>query len=127
MSAVFEALAGANINVYLIKVQEEYLGFSVSSDDTEAAIAVLQQSHLRYGLSRDCAIVSVVSPAMRDLSGILWRIIGSLRDADVEILELADAYNAVSCLIAEADCDRAVAALAATFGVGLDTDPLDPW
>jgi hypothetical protein len=66
---------------------------------------------------------------MRDLSGVLWRIIGSLRDLEVEILELADAYNSVSCLVEEHQRDRAAQGLAESFGVEVASEPgpMDPW
>jgi len=129
MREVFDAVAEAGLNVYLIKIHESWLSFAVSAEDIAAAIALCEDKDFRFALVRSCAIVSVVAPAMRDLSGVLWRIIACMREAGIDVLELADAYNAVSCLIHEPDLDKAVAALSETFGVALlaDRNPLDPW
>jgi len=129
MREVFDAVAEAGLNVYLIKIHENWLSFAVSAEDTDAAIAVCEAMDFRCALARSCAIVSVVAPAMRDLSGVLWRIIACMREAGVDVLELADAYNAVSCLIHQEELQEALDALGRTFGVELvqDDNPLDPW
>lgn len=129
MREVFEALSKAGVNLYLIKVGGDRIEFALDTPHLEGAIGVMEAETLRYSLARDCALVSIVAPSMRDLSGVLWRFMGTLREAGTEVLELSDAYNAVSCLIPEHQLDRAVEALTGTFGVALSTepDPLDPW
>ncbi len=129
LARVFEALAEGEVNVYLIKLNEDCVEFAVDSEQMDQAIHVVEELGFRYALVRSCALMSVVAPAMRDLSGVLWQIIGAMRAIGVEVLELADTYNAVSCLVPEADLARAVEALSETFGVELSTEanPLDPW
>jgi len=129
MGGVFRALADARVNVYLIKIGGDRIEFALDSPHLKGALAVMEAERLRYSLARECALVSLVAPSMRDLSGVLWRFMGTLREAGTEVLELSDAYNAVSCLMPERQLEAAVEALARTFGVALSTvpDPLDPW
>lgn len=129
MAWIFRALADAGLNVYLIKIHDDRLCFAVDVGDVDKTAAALEDLGLRYSLVRRCALVSVVAPAMRDLSGVMWRIVGAMREARVEILEIADAFNAVSCLVHEPAFEAAVGALSSAFGVSLTErpDPLDPW
>jgi aspartokinase len=129
MSLVFRTLSDAGVNVYLIKLSEDCIEFALDRALLEQAVETLQMQNLRYSLARHCALISIVAPSMRDLSGVLWNFMGSLRQAGVEVLELSDAYNALSCLIPEQQLEAAVDALSATFEVGLTEQPgpLDPW
>jgi len=129
LARVFDGLAGGDVNVYLIKLNEDCVEFAVDSDQMDQALRVVEDLRLRYALVRSCALVSVVAPAMRDLSGVLWQIIGAMRQIGVEVLELADTYNAVSCRVPARDLERVIESLSRTFGVELSTDanPLDPW
>jgi aspartokinase len=129
MGQVFHALSKAGVNVYLIKLSEDRIEFALDHGLLERTVEVLQEQQLRYSLARHCALVSVVAPSMRDLSGVLWRFMGTLREAEIEVLELSDAYNAVSCLIPEQQLERAAVALSEAFEVELSDQPkpLDPW
>ncbi len=129
MGLVFRVLHEAGVNVYLIKLSEDRIEFALDRGLLEPAVESIQAQALRYSLARDCALVSVVAPSMRDLSGVLWHFMGALRQAEIEVLELSDAYNAISCLIPERQLDAAVEALSETFQVGLSSEPgpLDPW
>ncbi len=62
-----------------------------------------------------CSLVTVVAADMRSLHGIMARIIRSLYDKNVEILEIDDAYDSVSCLIKDEQHDSSVAALREEF------------
>ncbi len=129
MADVFGLLADQSVNLFLIKIHTQCLGFCVAIEDVDAVKDLFERVNMRYAMARECALVSVVAPAMRDLSGILWRIVGCLRGRGIEILELADAYNSVSCLVEGQHMDSAAQGLAETFGVAVATesDPMDPW
>ena len=129
MAHIFALLSEAGINVFLIKIHEDCIGFAVEADEVPRCVELCETQALRYAVVRRCALVSVVAPSMRDLSGVLWRIIGSFWERQIEVLELADAYNAVSCLVQESDAEVASRTLAEVFGVEVadKPGPLDPW
>jgi aspartokinase len=129
MPAVFRALADAGVNVYLIKLSEDRIEFALDRGLLDRAIEMLEAQSFRYSLARHCALVSIVAPSMRDLSGVLWHFMGAMRQAAIEVLELSDAYNAISCLIPEQQLETALEALTSEFRVGLTEQPgpLDPW
>jgi aspartate kinase len=128
MARVFADMAETGVSVFLIKVHEDRVDFVVGLPEADAALQRLQQGQYAVQLERECAVVSTVARSMRDLSGIMSRIIESLNAAGVEVREFADSYNSVSCLVRASDLDSAVAALAGELGVQTqDPSPEDPW
>ncbi len=128
MAQVFADLAEAGVSVFLIKVHEDRVDLVVDLPDANAALRRLQHGQHDVQLERECAVVSTVARSMRDLSGVMSRIIESLSAAGVEVREFADSYNSVSCLVRASDLDSAVAALTDELGVHpQDPSPEDPW
>ncbi len=62
-------------------------------------------------ITTNCAIVSLVTLNTREVPGIMARILEAMVGNDLEILQVADAQNSVSCLIREDDVVRAVQVL----------------
>lgn len=73
-------------------------------------------------VEKDIAKVSIVGAGMIGRPGIAAQMFDSLAAAGVNIRLISTSEVKVSCVIAENDADRAIAALCATFAV--DTSPL---
>lgn len=128
MVVVFRVLAEAGVNTYLIKIHDDTIAFAVDSPELDRAVSALEGSGFSVGAEPACSIVSTVARSMRDMSGVMSRIIGCLAAAKIEFRELADSYNSVSCLVQQSDEERAIAALQGEFGVELHAaTPEDPW
>ena len=128
MAEVFEVVATAGVNAYLIKIHEGLEAVAVDRADLDAAVQALTNGGYDVRAEQECSVVSTVARSMRDMSGVMSRIMGSLMSAQVDVRELADSYNSVSCLVRRSHRDKAVAALAGEFGVRLhDPTPEDPW
>lgn len=73
-------------------------------------------------VTTNCAIVSLVVLNTREVPGIMARILEALVDANITVLQVADAQHSVSCLLLEEDMVRAVNVLHDKFelhtGVG---------
>lgn len=128
MVAVFRRLAEADVNVYFVKIHEDCVCFAVDTPALDASLRVLTESGFEVRSERHCTIVSTVARSMRDMSGIMSRIMGCLNDAAIEVREFADSYNSVSCLVSDRHASAAIAALSAEFGVALQAPSAeDPW
>jgi len=128
MVAVFRRLAEADVNVYFVKIHEDCVCFAVDTAALDTSLSVLAEGGLDVRSERDCTIVSTVARSMRDMSGIMSRIMGCLNDAAIEVREFADSYNSVSCLVSASHAGRAISALSAEFGVALQAPSSeDPW
>lgn len=126
---LFRSLAEAKVNVFLIKMLSDCLGFAVNQDEVDRGVETLRHGGWEPEVYRECAIVSVVSPEMRDMPGVMARLVGCLQHSGVEIRGFADSFNSVSCLIAENQMDAALEAMENEFEVTLPAQPdaLDPW
>ncbi|MHB8758053.1 MAG: ACT domain-containing protein, partial [Bacillota bacterium] len=69
-------------------------------------------------LKRGCAKVSVVGAGMRGVPGVMANVVRGLAKAEVRILQTSDSHLTISCLIEQADMEKAVRALHEQFGLG---------
>lgn len=73
-------------------------------------------------VEKDIAKISIAGAGMIGRPGIAAQMFTSLAEAGVNIRLISTSEVKVSCVIAESDADRAIAALCATFAV--DTSPI---
>ncbi|MCS7263199.1 MAG: aspartate kinase [Armatimonadetes bacterium] len=59
-------------------------------------------------VTTNCAIVSLVVLNTREVPGIMARILEAIIDANISLLQVADAQHSVSCLVLEEDMVKAV-------------------
>ncbi len=121
-------VADTNITVDLIlqNVAESGhndISFTVPRGDLDAALAVLRPVAEEIGAREvrvrdEIAKVSIVGVGMRSHSGVASRMFRALADAKVNIGSISTSEIKISCLIAEADADRAVEAIHREFELG---------
>jgi predicted amino acid-binding ACT domain protein len=124
---MFRALADSNINVDLIVQNTSDHGvtdisFTVPHSELDAALAICEQHTADIGATRvngDPAIarVSVVGAGMKSHPGVAATVFETLAANDINIEMIATSAIRVSCVVAEADVQRAVVALHDAFGL----------
>jgi aspartate kinase len=125
--ALLQALAGAGVPVFLVKLAPDALSFAVRADVVARCEELLakQGGGARFTLLRDLGLVTVLAGAMRDLSGVMARIYEALVQAGVAVRQTGDAYNAVILLVAGNEVDRAARALRQTFALAEEAEETD--
>jgi aspartate kinase len=128
VSRVFTVLAGAQIPVLMISQSSSMANVSLvmTQSDADRATRLLRKEFAGSAFIADIAttphvaIVAIVGDGMRGTPGIAARLFGSLADADVNLLMIAQGSSEVniSVLITEKDVQRAVRAAHASFGLG---------
>ncbi len=114
---VFKALADAGVSLFLIKFHPDGLHFLLRKESLSKAQKVLKQLRLPVRVTRDCALVYVLSSAMRDLPGVMARIAEALYEQGVELLETGDSHDSVMLLVRRAEVEKVVQALRQKFGL----------
>jgi aspartate kinase len=66
---------------------------------------------LEVAVGAPCRIVSVIGPNLKNIPGVLYRVTQTLEEAGVEIVEIAESKNSLSCLVDEGDLVPAIRAL----------------
>lgn len=112
---VFKAMAENDISVDFINVSPSGAVYTVFDHDSEKAIRVLQELGLKPKSLSGCAKVSVIGGGINGVPGIMARIVESLAEVDIDILQSADSNTTIWVLVKKEDMVGAVRALHTKF------------
>jgi len=80
-------------------------------EDLPKTEALLKKLGVSYRVNADCAKVAVVGLGMRNLPGVMARVIKALNDKKIRILQSGDSNITISILIQEHDLPEALCTL----------------
>ena len=111
-------LAEENISIDFINVSPNQTVFTVPDVVADKARKVIKQFNMDAALRRGCAKVAAVGAGMTGVPGVMARIVRALTKENIQILQSADSYTTIWCLVDKEDMCGAVAALHQEFGLG---------
>lgn len=114
----FRLLAEAKISIDFINLTPEWIAFTVAGRVAGQAEQILSQHGLRFRTRPNCAKVAAVGAGMTGVPGIMAQIVGALSKEGIAILQSADSYSTIWCLVEEKDLEVAVRALHDNFRLG---------
>ncbi|MFD1018238.1 aspartate kinase [Thalassobacillus hwangdonensis] len=114
-SEVFKSMAEAGISVDFINISPSGVVYTVEDYYTDHAIETLQGLGYKPEVIRNCAKVSTVGAGMTGVPGVTAKIVQTLTDAGVQILQSADSHTTIWVLIPEKELVKAVNALHDAF------------
>lgn len=112
---VFKAMAREQISVDLINISPNGVVYTVLDNVTEKAIQTLISIGLEPKYETGCAKVSVVGAGMTGVPGVAAKIVSSLSDQGIRILQSADSHTTIWVLVKESDLKSAVNTLHDAF------------
>ena len=112
---VFKAMAENGISVDFINVNQRGVAYTVAEGDTNDVVRILENMDYRPEVTRGCAKVSAVGAGITGVPGVMALIVEAITSQGVEILQSADSYTTIWCLVRGEDMARAVRALHAKF------------
>ncbi|MGG1879270.1 aspartate kinase [Paenibacillus cisolokensis] len=112
---VFKAMAEHSISVDFINVTPTGVLYTVFDSDSEKAIEVLQKLNLKPKSLSGCAKVSVIGGGINGVPGIMAKIVESLSEHDIPILQSADSNTTIWVLVKKEDMAQALRALHSKF------------
>ncbi|OIQ58870.1 aspartokinase [Moorella thermoacetica] len=112
---VFSLLAQNNISVDFINVFPGELVFTVKSEVAQQALALIKGRGLEVTTRPGCAKVATVGAGMRGVPGVMAAIVTALEREGIKILQSADSYTSIWCLVDRKDMERAVQTLHREF------------
>ncbi|SEQ56620.1 aspartate kinase [Virgibacillus subterraneus] len=119
-SEVFKAMAEAGISVDFINISPTGVIYTVPDAHTKKAVHILETLGFQPEIIENCAKVSAVGAGMTGVPGVASRIVQSLTNAGVQILQSADSHTTIWVLIHENDLNAAVNALHDVFELSGD-------
>ncbi len=108
---LFQHLADAKISIDLITVFPEVKVFIVQQSMLSRTEKIMTELKVDYEVILDCAKVSVVGVGMHNIPGVMAKIVRSLNEKDIRILQTGDSNISISLLIKELDLRKAIKTL----------------
>lgn len=112
---VFKAMAQNSISVDFINVTPTGAVYTVFDLDSERAITVLQDLGFRPKSLSGCAKVSVIGGGINGVPGIMAKIVESLSEQNIQILQSADSNTTIWVLVKKEDMVQSLRALHSKF------------
>ncbi len=114
-SQVFKAMANEGISVDFININLMGVVYTVMDENTDRAIELLREMGYEPMVTRNCAKVSAIGAGMTGVPGVTAKIVGSLSEENIAILQSADSHTTIWVLVKEEDKAKAVNALHKIF------------
>lgn len=114
---LFTILAKNNISIDLINVFPSSKVFTVDGNETERVLDILKDIGIEYTLIKNCSKIALIGDGMRGVPGVMAIILKTLKQNNIKILQTADSYNTIWCLVSEEDTIRAINSLHGIFKV----------
>ena len=110
-------MAANGISVDLINVYPEQAVFTISEKRLDDAEKLLSSSGYIFEVRSGCAKVSIVGAGMHGIPGVMARVVSSMYESKIDILQTADSHTTISCLVDKENMIKAVNALHNEFGL----------
>ncbi|NLK00248.1 MAG: aspartate kinase [Clostridia bacterium] len=115
---LFDVIAKNNISIDFINVFPGKVVFTVPDSIAEKAVNLISGLDLQVKVRPGCAKVATVGAGMTGVPGVMARIVGALNKQNIRILQSADSYTTIWCLVDNKDMQNAIKALHREFGLG---------
>lgn len=114
-SEVFKAMANEKISVDFINISPNEVIYTVSEEMTNRAISILRDLEYEPVIERNCAKVSVVGAGMAGVPGVTSKIVETLSQNGIRILQSADSHATIWILVKQEDLASAINSLHDAF------------
>ncbi len=112
---VLRALADAGISIDFININPETIVFTVKDDMASRAVNIIEELGFTAQVTPNCAKVAAVGAGMTGRPGVMASIVEVLEGEGIPILQSADSYTTIWCLVNDIHLIRAVKALHRKF------------
>jgi len=116
-NALLQELAGKGISVDLINLGAEHCAVTMDAEHTAAATNIAESLSLHFSVETDCAKVSVIGSGMRGQPGVMSRVLSTLMEEKIALLQTTDSHTTISCLVPGYQSESAMRALHRAFGL----------
>jgi aspartate kinase len=115
---VLGRIAEHGISIDMINVNDAGVFFICDDEAADEIRPALSDLNLALRMRPHCAKISIVGAGMRGTAGVMYRVVKTITDADVEIIHSTDSNITISILVPADQAVKAEQALHDTFGLG---------
>ncbi|MBV9438983.1 MAG: aspartate kinase [Candidatus Eremiobacteraeota bacterium] len=115
---VLARIAERGISIDMINVNDAGVFFICDDDEAADVRPTLADLNLALRMRPHCAKISIVGAGMRGTPGVMYRVVKTITEADVEIIHSTDSNITISILVPADRAAIAEQALHDAFGLG---------
>ena len=115
---VLARVANKAISIDMVNVNDAGVFFIVDDEHADAVRPALADLNLALRMRPHCSKISVVGAGMRGTSGVIYRVVKAITDANVEIIHSTDSNITISILVPADRAHDAEQALHDAFRLG---------
>jgi aspartate kinase len=116
--SVLARVAERGISIDMVNVNDAGVFFIVDDEHADAVRPALADLNLALRMRPHCSKISVVGTGMRGTSGVMYRVVKAVSDAEVEIIHSTDSNITISILVPADQAHKAEQALHDAFRLG---------
>lgn len=108
-------LAANKISLDLINIFPEQQVFTIGEEKKQELENILNAINIKYSLTENCSQLAIVGSRMTGIPGVIAKIVKSLNENNIEVLQTADSHMTIWCLIHSDNVSEAINALHKSF------------
>lgn len=112
---IFDILAENKISIDLINVFPKYKVFTVDTKDIFKVEEILKELKLEYDIINNCSKIAVIGNGMKGVPGVMAKILKTLNENGIKVLQTADSHSTIWCLVKDEDTIKAINLLHKAF------------
>ncbi|WP_149454322.1 aspartate kinase [Pasteuria penetrans] len=114
---IFSLMARRGVSVDFIQVHTKGISYTVAEEEADTVVRWLEEEGWEVTTRSHCAKISVVGAGMAGVPGVMARIVLTLAQLHVPILQSADSHTTIWVLVPQEFLQKAVKALHRCFGL----------
>ncbi|MGN5650756.1 aspartate kinase [Bacillus sp. Brlt_9] len=112
---MFDEIDKRNISLDLINITPTTIGFTVKNEDSEKVNSILANLEINFTLREDVTKISLVGSGMTGASGVVRKIVSTLYENNISILQTSDSHTTIWVLVPKEDGNNAICLLHNAF------------
>lgn len=116
---LLDILAKNKISLDLINIFPAHQIFTIDGSEKDKLIKVLNRHNINFTTVEDCSTIAIVGVGMVGVPGVMARIINTLINNDIEVLQTTDSHMTIWCLIKTENLTKAINLLHKEFNLSM--------
>lgn len=108
---VLRVLAENNISLDLINIFPNEKIFTIDSKDKDNLLKTLSSIDIKFTIIENCSKISIIGSRIRGIPGVVAKIVDTLDEVNIPVLQTADSHTTIWCLIEDKHTRKAIQTL----------------
>lgn len=115
--SLLDSIAKNNISLDLINIFPAHQIFTINANEKEKLNQVLNKANINFTTVEGCSTIAIVGSGMKGVPGVMAKIINTLTENNIEVLQTTDSNITIWCLIHTSKLAKAINLLHEKFGL----------